>query len=872
MSSFCIVRVTVESTPTPHILLLGHHTWRWPFAEIRVHNTTSTQNDHGIVTRHYNQPSNEWLDLFWRFRWEEVEMFGVELHANAKEAMHVPSITKYHELYMPTLEELQTPEKIAEITYQIEACHFIDNGGGVAAEHNHVEFSNNVWIWEVTHNHFEKNKAGGYTIELPKVNLMYQELYNHSVDINDTIFENNELFEFRIDGFYCNSSIARNTFAYNNCKKDCIVISGTEKDFDMHDNEIIHNTGQSIVDFHMTSHTPYTRWVEATVTYNNLKQNTMPPELDSDDTGSSPDTYTFGVRGVQNITINRNLFDNSLQYELIGGQDSSLLENYLDVTENWWGSYDQIYIQEAIFDFDDWNNFAIAEYYPYLIGDHFEAELSTGGKLEPELDPSEPIGGRIEENLVLTKHYSPYTVKADLTVMPGYSLVIDPGVELQFMPHVGILVLGSMTAKGTEDERVQFNPVLKGSHRKKRGLDTDHFHLRPSVFESADEVRLTGGEHPDEGFLEIYNSTERRWTILCDESFNDRDAEVACKTMYKEHSNVIVRRTRYYDHYVLGYPKMHEQVIEWFWRRTFICDGSEENLDQCQYKTNYNLYTCMEAMEYIFVRCGERNLAEEYDYWGNIRFSTPEYEHGDIEPGYSILEYVDIFGAGILHNEKSAAVVSVHRTPSTEYVRITNCASNGYDYVAPRDEFEVTYNDIENNNGYAVGGLILNGESQYEDPLSSFVPLVESTIPYNLYGLVRMCTAEKLIYLENRMLLYYKYRFDTIDCIKIIRSKEPKRQIALRFLQVNLYNDSFYQNAVEMYNYEYFEPEHLIGQITPNSTETEKRVMYETDYEVDTMGIRVTASAAHGEYGFIAEVVVTPYSIDWRPDLGEQLL
>ena len=43
---------------------------------------------------------------------------------------------------------------------------------------------------------FERNR-GAFSLELPKVNLMYQELYNHSVDVNDTVFERNENFEFR---------------------------------------------------------------------------------------------------------------------------------------------------------------------------------------------------------------------------------------------------------------------------------------------------------------------------------------------------------------------------------------------------------------------------------------------------------------------------------------------------------------------------------------------------------------------------------------------------------------------------------------------------------------------------------------------------
>ena len=48
------------------------------------------------------------------------------------------------------------------------------------------------------------------------------------------------------------------------------------------------------------------------------------------------------------LTATRNLFANELDYELVGGQSSSLLQNYLDVTENWWGTTDQEIIQVLI--------------------------------------------------------------------------------------------------------------------------------------------------------------------------------------------------------------------------------------------------------------------------------------------------------------------------------------------------------------------------------------------------------------------------------------------------------------------------------------------------------------------------------------------
>ena len=47
-------------------------------------------------------------------------------------------------------------------------------------------------------------------------------------------------------------------------------------------------------------------------------------------------------------------------------------------------------------------------------------------------------------------------------------------------------------------------------------------------------------------------------------------------------------------------------------------------------------------------------------------------------------------------------------------------------------------------------------------------------------------------------------------------------QVALRFLQIKLFNDSFYQNAVELYDGEWFVADQKIGQILPNATDAER--------------------------------------------------
>ena len=72
------------------------------------------------------------------------------MQKNKEIALHVPSITKYHEFYVPTYQDFEAPFRVAEIIYALEDSFFENNGDMVKGEHNHVEFSNNVWIWQVT--------------------------------------------------------------------------------------------------------------------------------------------------------------------------------------------------------------------------------------------------------------------------------------------------------------------------------------------------------------------------------------------------------------------------------------------------------------------------------------------------------------------------------------------------------------------------------------------------------------------------------------------------------------------------------------------------------------------------------------------------
>ena len=78
----------------------------------------------------------------------------------------------------------------------------------------------------------------------------------------------------------------------------------------------------------------------------------------------------------------------------------------------------------------------------------------------------------------------------------------------------------------------------------------------------------------------------------------------------------------------------------------------------------------------------------------------------------------------------------------------------------------------------------MNGEIRTAP--STFKALNSSSVPYRVFGMINMCDAEKIIEVDRRVLLYYKYDFDTVDCVKVLRNKHRTR-LNIRFLQVITY-------------------------------------------------------------------------------------
>ena len=704
---------------------------------------------------------------------------------------------------------------------------------------------------------------GGFEIELPRVNDEEEVRKHHSVVFNQSLVVDNRKFAFTIAGFYADVSIMNNEFVNNVCRLGLMLISGMEKKIQISVNGFKTNVGRYVINLDIISHSEYSEVVSGILYKNSVRNNRKNPADKPPGSEFSPKTYGVAFRGAQKMSAHRNLFHNpDLGYEFVAATTALSLGNTLDVKENWWGKTDIYSIEMRIFDFDDWNNYAVASYHPYLTKADTESDLSDGEKVDRPIDPSR-LGGRVFRSLILPYQPEPYIVYADLTVMPNAKLILQPGTELQFRPNVGILVLGQLIARGLFYSRIKLRPLqpsrILRSTRKDEFLHIVKDPMSRSIRSTdnlAGNIRLRGMGtlFKNAGFLELYNVSSKSWNLLCDSQFNEKTAEVVCRELGLETINVRVRFTHLYDHYIHGGPSYFRKE---FWMYSYYCSGEETTLDQCQKRYNYNLFPCIYSANYTFVTCGDRNL-DRADYWGNIRFATDNYQE-EQRKTYdqrvdSVMEFVDIEGAGMLHGEKVGAIQTTYVTPIFRNINITNSASNGYDIIAPRDVLEIHNQNVSGNLGYGINFLVLNGESSNRE--SSFQPLGLSTIPYFVYGLVEICRMEKEISLNNRMLLYYKYSHKSVDCVKIIRSTLPLKQVGIRFLQLNLFQEDFSRNVIEIFDGRDVKRSNMIKQIFPNSSNSEILQQYSSTGVVLT--VHIHASMSHESYGFVAEVVTLP--------------
>lgn len=801
--------VLVVSTIIAPVQNLRNRIVKGPVPTLQVTNTKIKGNTKGIKALLYNRYLNEVGDHFLRKANETIKIFNCDIAHNKEEAVYVN--TPFWDIH---------DSNITEITIMINNSLITDNGKGIYHFARDLRSSNNLYHYVMQDNTIERNKLGGFDVSLPYV-WQYNENFTHSVYMHNNTWRNNQNFGLIIDGHFAEVNVTKNIFTDNNCKTGLIAFRGMEKKMKIDGNFIEKNNGKFMIQFFMDSQSEIMGVVFAVFVYNHVKNNRPTVQVTRGSVIRSVDpTYVLGFKGIQKVKVSRNLFgNNDLQYTLLAGIKTAKTNNLLDVTENWWGSAEENEIKKQIFDFDDWNNHAIATYLPYLLEDNFDSSVSVSFSPPNTMDVND-LGGRLTQDLTIDPRIAPYRVKSDITVMPEVILTINPGVILEFPPDVGILVMGTLQAIGHAQLPIIMRPVSKLNNFESNKIekrDTNRFsayhHKQRRQLETLtyqDSIRLCTGrncsindnliEKSNEGFLEYYNRTTLQWVPMCDNRFTERNAQVVCRELGFDPINVFFAHDRRVEYHSNSLSRI------WSWPEPLQCVGTENRYEDCPIRLNGQLYghrhECKWDSNYVFIHCGTRNLDENSDYWGGIRFANPEFEyslyehrihdhhtHETMRKVESTLHHVHILGAGILHNEKSPAIQSIVKNPRIRNVNISQCAYHGINIVSPTDSIDMMFTTVNDVLGEGINAISLTGEGR-ESEESSFTPLKDLNLPYHLFSLVDICDSSKVITVEERVIIYYKYDNNPVNCVKIFKSMYRVKPFGFRLLQFNLFNHS----------------------------------------------------------------------------------
>ncbi|TNN10623.1 Protein bark beetle, partial [Schistosoma japonicum] len=973
-----------------------------------VENTLLEDNLIGVKLYHYNDPTDKESNHFWRNEYETFIFHNVKIRKNRYIGMNIQSVTQFtNDLSQPDYEEFrQSVEHLSFINYNITNCEFsYNNYGSLISEHNPVEFANNIWSYQIIDNKFFENglvnsessamypsssvlssspkfKSSEYGIQfsLPfishEMNWRQVSGVKHQIHLLRNQFNLNKNFHLQISGYTAKVNIEKNQFLENYCQftstenqisTGLIHSFGMEREIFLLDNYILQNKNcQYIIQLNSGSQSLETVTSQSYMQRNILQDNDICMNIEKRFKFMNPwECYSMGVFGTQNITIRHNSFDNCKSisgnshpcYELIAGIQSVQILNVLDAQQNYWGTSNVDEISNRIFDFNQWNSLSLINFDNYLISYHpitNNIPLKLATSIRTNATNIEMIlKGRIENDLFIPGRSQPYRIMSDITVMPGVELHIEPGVTLEFAPHTGLLVLGTIKARGTQDNPIfftslnsslhgnnQFSSIIKSDFKSTRFKKPNIVNDNKSTLKtplsagritlSTENIRLIGGEEANEGFVQFFNYSTKKWYIACDNQFSKRVAQVICSEFNVPTMNAIIRFSNLYDHYVYGFE--NSLNIKHIWMESYACNGFESKRAYCLKRFNYDAFRCLEHKNFVFLRCisqdnttksADKTRDLSFSTWGNIRIVQlnskypPDgmiHNHVSSSKKQSILEYVNIINAGLLHGERVPALTSVNAYPKLSFINIENCLGSGFEFITPNGPIKVTNSTISNCLEYGLGLTILNSDST--DPITigtedsksfynnpsvlpfeqySLFPIpqpssgqllfhIKSTelsrrplnkYPYNnevnLLGFISMCSIEKVINILDRSLVYFKYssRLNSIhSCTKVFRSIIPGRRLAWRFLAVNLYHDPLIKNFIQLNNgVNYSTNDQMIAFITPDIVMNEnhpnnKQHSYITSPIHDELTVYMHASSTSDDkYGFIAEIISLPLSV-----------
>ncbi|XP_072042918.1 uncharacterized protein [Amphiura filiformis] len=215
----------------------------------------------------------------------------------------------------------------------------------------------------------------------------------------------------------------------------------------------------------------------------------------------------------------------------------------VNATGNWWGTTDEVQIQERIYDFSDRYEFGTIDYFPYLLSSDGSNVVSDDSPRENlAFQRNNIIGGVVNETFYLSG--TDYTTDRDIIVPDDGQLVIQPGVTIHFAPYTSLFVKGKLVAEGNIENQISLVPYQ---------------HNEPAI-------RLVDGINQWNGRLELF--VNDAWHTVCGNDWTFENAMVAC---FQLGFYGVVN-----SHY-LSVSQGTGQI----WNHQVSCTGTESNLQLC---------------------------------------------------------------------------------------------------------------------------------------------------------------------------------------------------------------------------------------------------------------------------------------------------
>ncbi|CAH1231914.1 TNXB [Branchiostoma lanceolatum] len=490
----------------------------------------------------------------------------------------------------------------------------------------------------------------------------------------------NKRFALHVKGKQTSIDIANSTMSYNSCPyQPAVGFEGETKDVNLRNNFLVGNNARETLSFLFGD---YSQGYDASKIYvvgNIFRDNSYDPsQTDGNFQYSQHRDHTscsIEIGGYKPYyALSHNMLDNpDMNYTMCSRISTTSPDETIDARYNWWGSAVEAEIREKISDFDDWNDRAPVDYFPYLTG----PDLSS-----PPADPSsrgvtmttDNIGGRLYHSLNLRKDRGPYIIQADLTVFENASLTIDPGSIIKVPPCVGLLNLGSLVAQGTRTEPIFFELAEVPVHQP--------------------QVRLVGGRYPWEGRVEVFYDGE--WGTVCGRSYWDSgDANVVCRELGYGPSTE-------YSTYSFGQGSGPTWIGYYSSRPD--CTGNEMSIFNCLPGTPGNVYSgCTHAYD-VGIRCNMNTPVSprpicRVTKWGGITSKSATT---------AVLTNLKFSNTGNLHGRPHAAISIQEAQSATTIsnIEISECVGTGIQLVG-KTETTVKSVNISRCNGYA--GVSLAG-------------------------------------------------------------------------------------------------------------------------------------------------------------------